>query len=336
MVLVTGGTGLVGSHLLFELTKSQQKIRALFRSKKTIEKVKHIFSFYTDNVDDQFDKIEWLQADLNDVPKLTEAFEGVTHVYHCAALISFDPNDYYKLRETNISGTANIVNLSVINAIQKLCYVSSIATMGYDPVKITEETTWNSEDNKNVYAITKFEAEMEVWRGVQEGVPCVIVNPGVILGPGFFYSGSGVLFKHVYKGLRYSTDGVTGYIGVLDVVKGMVSLLNSDCKNERFIMVAENLSFLDFTTLISNAFNIAPPKKVAHKWMLALAWRMDWLNHKLRAKKRRLTKNLSKTLVHKNYYSSDKFLKTEIEFQFTPISKVVAEVCQFFLKEVSS
>ena len=336
MILVTGGTGLVGSHLLFELTKSQQKIRALFRTKKTIEKVKHIFSLYTDHIDDQFDRIEWLQADLSDVPRLTEAFEGVTHVYHCAALISFDPNDYYKLRETNISGTANIVNLSVINAIQKLCYVSSIATMGYDPVKITEETTWNSEDNKNVYAITKFEAEMEVWRGAQEGVPCVIVNPGVILGPGFFRSGSGILFKRVYKGLRYATHGVAGYVGVLDVVKGMVSLMNSDCKNERFIMVAENLSFLDFTTLISNAFNLTPPKKIAHKWMLALAWRLDWLKHKLTTKKRRLTKNLSKTLIHKNYYSSDKFLKTETEFKFTPISKVVAEVCQFFLREVSS
>ena len=336
MILVTGGTGLVGSHLLFELTKSQQKIRALFRTKKTIEKAKHIFSLYTDHIDDQFDRIEWLQADLSDVPRLTEAFEGVTHVYHCAALISFDPNDYYKLRETNILGTANIVNLSVINGIQKLCYVSSIATMGYDPVKITEETTWNSEDTKNVYAITKFEAEMEVWRGAQESVPCVIVNPGVILGPGFFRSGSGILFKRVYKGLRYATHGVAGYVGVLDVVKGMVSLMNSDCKNERFIMVAENLSFLDFTTLISNAFNLTPPKKIAHKWMLALAWRLDWLKHKLTTKKRRLTKNLSKTLIHKNYYSSDKFLKTETKFKFTPISKVVAEVCQFFLREVSS
>ena len=336
MLLVTGGTGLVGSHLLIELTKSQQKIRALFRNKKTIERVRHVFSFYTDNVDDQFDKIEWLEANLNDVPRLTEAFEGVTHVYHCAALISFDPNDYYKLRETNISGTANIVNLSVINSIHKLCYVSSIAAMGYDPIKITEETTWNSEENKNVYAITKYEAEMEVWRGVQEGVPCVIVNPGVILGPGFFRSGSGGLFKRVYKGLSYATIGVTGYVGVLDVVKGMTSLMNSDCQNERFIMVAENLSFLDFTTLISNGFKLVPPKKIARKWMLAFAWRLDWLRHKLTRKKRRLTKNLSKTIIHKSYYSSDKFLKTESEFKFTPISKVVSEVCQFFLKEVSS
>ena len=261
MILVTGGTGLVGSHLLFELTKSQQKICALYRSQKTIEKVKHIFSYYTDSVDAQFDRIEWVQSDLNDLPKLAEAFEGVTHVYHCAALISFDPNDYYKLRETNISGTANIVNLSVINGIQKLCYVSSVATMGYDPVKITEETTWNPEDHQSVYAITKYEAEMEVWRGIQEGVPSVIVNPGVILGPGFFRSGSGGLFKRVYKGLRYVTEGVSGYVGVDDVIKGMVSLMNSDRKNERYIMVAENLSFLDFTTLNFKCFQTSTSQK---------------------------------------------------------------------------
>ena len=334
MILVTGGTGLVGSHLLFELSKYQQNIRAIYRTKKTIEKVKTVFSYYTDSVATHFDRIEWVEADLNDIPNLSEAFEGIKEVYHCAALISFNPSDYHKLREINISGTANIVNLCIINGIQKLCYVSSVATMGYNPEKITEETAWNSEDSKSVYAITKYEAEMEVWRGIQEGVPSVIVNPGVILGPGFFESGSGGLFKRVHNGLRYATHGVAGYVGVVDVIKSMVLLMNSDCKNERYIIVAENLSSLDFTTLISNAFNLVPPKKIARQWMLAFAWRLDWLKHKITGRKRRLTKNLSKTLRTKSYYSSSKFLETIPNFEFTPISRVVSEVCQVFLKEV--
>ena len=334
MILVTGGTGLVGSHLLFELSKYQQNIRAIYRTKKTIEKVKTVFSYYTDSVATHFDRIEWVEADLNDIPNLSEAFEGIKEVYHCAALISFNPSDYHKLREINISGTANIVNLCIINGIQKLCYVSSVATMGYNPKKITEETAWNSEDSKSVYAITKYEAEMEVWRGIQEGVPSVIVNPGVILGPGFFESGSGGLFKRVHNGLRYATHGVAGYVGVVDVIKSMVLLMNSDCKNERYIIVAENLSSLDFTTLISNAFNLVPPKKIARQWMLAFAWRLDWLKHKITGRKRRLTKNLSKTLRTKSYYSSSKFLETIPNFEFTPISRVVSEVCQVFLKEV--
>ncbi|MBT7850219.1 MAG: NAD-dependent epimerase/dehydratase family protein [Formosa sp.] len=336
MILVTGGTGLVGSHLLFELSKSQQKIRAIYRNKKTIEKVKNVFSYYSTTIEEQFNRIEWLEADLNDIPKLTEAFKGVTHVYHSAALISFDPNDYNKLRKVNITGTANIVNLCVTNTIQKLCYVSSVATIGHDPVKITEQTDWDSQENQSVYAITKYEAEMEVWRGIQEGVSSVIVNPGVILGAGFFRSGSGGLFKRVYKGLNYSTNGVSGYVGVEDVVKSMILLMNSGQNNDRYILVAENLSFLDFTTLISDAFKLAPPKKIATKWMLAFAWRLDWMKHILTGKKRRLTKNLSKTLRTKSYYSSEKFLKTKTEFTFKPISTVVSEVCQLFLKEVSS
>ncbi|MDG2499142.1 MAG: NAD-dependent epimerase/dehydratase family protein [Flavobacteriaceae bacterium] len=336
MILVTGGTGLVGSHLLFELSKSQQKIRAIYRNKKTIEKVKNVFSYYSTTIEEQFNRIEWLEADLNDIPKLTEAFKGVTHVYHSAALISFDPNDYNKLRKVNITGTANIVNLCVTNTIQKLCYVSSVATIGHDPVKITEQTDWDSQENQSVYAITKYEAEMEVWRGIQEGVSSVIVNPGVILGAGFFRSGSGGLFKRVYKGLNYSTNGVSGYVGVEDVVKSMILLMNSGQNNDRYILVAENLSFLDFTTLISDAFKLAPPKKIATKWMLAFAWRLEWMKHILTGKKRRLTKNLSKTLRTKSYYSSEKFLKTKTEFTFKPISTVVSEVCQLFLKEVSS
>ncbi len=334
MVLVTGGTGLVGSHLLFELSKSQLKIRALYRTKETIENVKTVFSFYTDQVDDYFNRIEWLEADLEDLPKLETAFQGVTHVYHCAALISFDPNDYYKLRKTNVTGTANIVNLSVINAIEKLCYVSSIATLGFDPEKITEETTWNPEDSQSVYAMTKHEAEMEVWRGVQEGVPSVIVNPGVILGPGFFESGSGLLFKRIHKGLKHYTSGVSGYVDVKDVVKGMIYLMNSDYKNERYIMVVENISFLELTTLISKAFKRNPPKKAVSSLKLSMAWRLDWLTHQLTGKKRKLTKNLSKTLTKKSYYSSEKLLEADVSFKFEPISAVVSEVCQIFSKTV--
>ena len=167
MILVTGGTGLVGSHLLFELTKSDQNIRALYRRTETIEKVKKVFSYYSDQIDFQFKKIEWIQGDLNDIPKLEEAFKDITHVYHCAALISFAPNDYNQLKKINTEGTANIVNLCITHSIQKLCYVSSVATVGFDPLKISEETIWKSEEIQNVYALTKHAAEMEVWRGIQ-------------------------------------------------------------------------------------------------------------------------------------------------------------------------
>jgi len=336
MILVTGGTGLVGSHLLFELTKADQNIRALYRRTETIEKVKTIFSYYSNNIDTQFKKIEWVQADLNDVPKLNAAFEGISHVYHCAALISFAPNDYAQLNKTNTEGTANIVNLCISHSIQKLCYVSSVATMGVDPHKITEETSWKSEYVKNVYAITKHNAEMEVWRGIQEGVSSVIVNPGVILGAGFFNSGSGLLFKIVHKGLRYKTEGITGYIGVNDVVKSMVLLMNSDHTNERYILVSDTLTFGDFTKLLSNELGVKPPQKTAKNWMLSFAWRLDWLASIVTGKRRQLTKNMCRTLNNKNHYSSEKFLNAEKQFKFTAISKTISEVSHIYLKDVET
>ena len=334
MILVTGGTGLVGSHLLFELTKSDQNIRALYRRTETIEKVKKVFSYYSDQIDFQFKKIEWIQGDLNDIPKLEEAFKDITHVYHCAALISFAPNDYNQLKKINTEGTANIVNLCITHSIQKLCYVSSVATVGFDPLKISEETIWKSEEIQNVYALTKHAAEMEVWRGIQEGISSVIVNPGVVLGPGFFNSGSGLLFKIIYKGLNYKTEGVTGYVDVKDVVRSMLRLMNGTSTNERYILVGKTLSFSEFTSQISKELGVKAPQKTAKRWMLSIAWRFDWLNHKIIGKKRKLTKNMCRTLDTKNYYSSDKFLKLEKDYIFTSMSKTISEVSQIFLKDL--
>ena len=230
MVLVTGGTGLVGSHLLLKLAKQNQSVRAIYRKGANLERVKTVFSYYSKNSKSLYENIEWAEADLNDLPKLTLAFKDITHVYHCAAYISFDPSNYKILRATNIKGTANIVNLSIANKIEKLCYVSSVATLGYDADLITEETKWGGNQNQSVYAISKYGAEMEVWRASQEGVAAVIVNPGVILGPGFWNSGSGLLFKLVRKKQGYFTNGRTGYVAVNDVTKAMIDLMDSDIK----------------------------------------------------------------------------------------------------------
>ena len=199
MILVTGGTGLVGSHLLFELVHTNENIRAIYRDEAKQVLVKKVFSYYSEESNLLFNKIDWVKADLLDIPTLTEVFTGITHVYHCAALISFDPKDYHKLRKINIEGTANIVNLCIANTISKLCYVSSISTLGKkeNHSHINEETHWNPDADNSVYGISKYGAEMEVWRGTQEGLKTVIVNPGLILGPGLWNSGSGLLFKEV-------------------------------------------------------------------------------------------------------------------------------------------
>ncbi len=335
MILVTGGTGLVGAHLLYKLSLTENKIRATYRNQSKIEKTKHVFSYFTDDVESLFNKIEWVEGDLLDIPKLTDAFYDITKVYHSAALVSFDPNDYLKLRRTNIEGTANVVNLCLANNIEKLCYVSSIATLGKtdDNSAITEDTHWNPEDDNSVYAITKYGAEMEVWRGTQEGLNAIIVNPGVILGSGFWKMGSGSLFKKIYKGLKYYTTGTVGYVDVIDVADAMINLMDSNIKNERYILVAENWSFKDFALKVAENLNVNPPKKEAKPWLLNLAWKLDWLNYFFKRKYRKLTKQMAKTILSKRHYSNKK-IKNTIGFEFESINNSIQESCNRFLQDL--
>jgi len=324
MILVTGGTGLVGTHLLFHLLNENKQIRAIYRNEKKFENVKHIFNYYSKDADTLFNKIEWVEADLNNIPQLTEAFKDITHVYHCAAFVSFEPDKFDVLKKTNIKGTANVVNFCISNKVKKLCYVSSIAALGSSLKNeiITEETEWNKEIDNSVYAITKYGAELEVWRGTQEGLNSVIVNPGVLIGPGIWRYGSGSLIKMIYNGLKYYTTGSTGYVDVNDVVKAMIQLVKSDYKNERYILVSENLSFKDFFTKTARYLGVKPPQKEAKTWLLNIAWRLDWLKHKLTGKRRVLSKQTAISALTETNYSNKK-IKEAIGFEFLPRDKSI-------------
>lgn len=334
MILVTGGTGLVGSHLLYELTKENKPVKAIYRSEKKLAIVKKVFSYYSENPEELYNKIDWVQADLLDLPLLTEAFKDVSYVYHCAAFVSLEPNKYHLLRKTNIEGTANIVNLCISNNIKKLCYVSSVAAIGLanDNEKIDENTLWNPEADNGLYGITKYGAEMEVWRGTQEGLDAVIVNPGVIIGPGIWRYGSGNIFKKVNNGLSHYTTGIVGYVDVIDVVDCMIQLLESQIKNERFILISENWTYKYFIDCIANSLKVKPPSKKAGPIILGLTWRFDWIYCKLTGKRRSLSKQLAETLATNCIYSNSK-IKSFINFNFKPVEKSVKEVSIIYLKE---
>ncbi|MCF6213306.1 MAG: SDR family oxidoreductase [Flavobacteriaceae bacterium] len=330
MILITGGTGLVGSHLLYQLLLRGDKIRAIYRKHSDINRVKSIFSYYTKTPDIYFDKIEWCEADLNNIPDLEKAFDSVTIVYHSAALISFDSKDYIAMRKTNIKGTANIVNLCIDFKVQKLCYVSSIATLDSLPnnTKVTENNEWNS-IKKSGYAITKYGAEQEVWRGSQEGLNVVIVNPGVIIGSGFWHSGSGQLFTNIFKGFKFYATGVTGFVGVSDVVKVMIALTESAINLERFILVSENISFKYAFSAIADALNVRKPPIKVTRFMSAFGWRLDWIKSLLTGKSALFTKQSAKSLHQKTYYDSEKIIKA-LDFKFVPILDVIKKTAEDF------
>lgn len=330
MILVTGGTGLVGAHLLYHLLKNDEKIRAIYRSEEKIKAVEKVFSYYTEDTS-LIAKIEWFKADITDIPAMIPAFVGVEKVYHCAAFISFNPKDYKEMRKVNIHGTAIIVNLSIDAKIKKLCFVGSIAAVG-DSLNgdlITEENEWNKELDNSGYSITKFGAEMEVWRASQEDVEVVIVNPGVILGSGFWIAGSGKLFSQVKNGFKYYTEGITGFVGVKDVVKAMVLLMNSDVKNERFILVSENKTYKEVFFLIADAFGVKRPSKKIKYWQTNMFWRISSILAVFAKKTPLLSKYSAKSAHEVSKYSSEK-IKEKINFQFEEIQTVVKDVCSNF------
>ena len=316
MILVTGATGLVGSHLLVQLLQENEEVKALFRSEKQIEKVKNVFAFHNQTA--LFNKINWEKGDITDIPSLEIAFENVTHVYHCAALISFDPSDEDELRKINIEGTANVVNCCIDFSVKKLCHVSSIAALGNPKeheTTITEETEWNPEELHSDYAITKYGAEMEVFRGHQEGLEFVIVNPGVIFGYGFPKKGSDVIIQSVKKGLSFYTKGNIGIVSVEDVVKSMMQLMKSNNNGERYTIVGENISTKALLDFISEELNLKKPSIEATKWMTSIAWRMDWLLSKIVNRKRRLTRSTATSSHSTTTFDTSKIEK-ELNFTF--------------------
>jgi len=333
MILVTGGTGMVGSHLMYHLLLKYDTFKAIHQKTSDLSGVKKVFSYYTSDFENFFNRIIWVEADLCNIITLESAFQGVTEVYHCAALVSLNPSDYHKMRDVNINGTTNIVNLCISSSIKKLCFVSSIATIEKNNSgHLNDESeNWNNSAQKSGYAITKYGAEMEVWRASQEGVDVVIVNPGVILGSGFWQKGTGKMFRQVQKGLIFYTEGVNGFVGVKDVVLIMIKLMQSEIKNERFILVSENISFKDIFFKIADALKKKRPGIRVTPFLSQVAWRLDTLTSIFTGRSPLLNKETAKTILTKEYYTSQK-IQSALNYEFESIDKTIKSTCHDFLK----
>ena len=331
MILVTGATGLVGSHLLLHiLQQGEGNIRAIYRNAQSITKTKHVFEL--SNALPLFEKIQWQQADILDVPTLEEAFKGITYVYHCAALVSFDPKEEKILRKTNIEGTANVVNLCIAHHITKLCYVSSIAALGeslHPTTPITEKTEWNPELYHSDYALSKFGGEMEVWRGTQEGLDVVIVNPGVIFGRGFYREGSSELFYKVHQGFPFYTAGTTAVVAVEDVVHCMYQLMSGAHRNERYILVADNLENRELLHFIADLLHKKPASFKIGRTGLSIAWRLDALVSIVTRKKRSFTRAIAKASLSCSIYDASK-IKQTLSFTFSAPHEFLRKTSQGF------
>ncbi|WP_234949775.1 NAD-dependent epimerase/dehydratase family protein [Psychroflexus salarius] len=329
MNLITGATGFLGTHLTAHLVGLGENCICFYRTETKRDYALKIIKTYSEITDLLIEQnIKWVKADLLDIPKLNHVFSTyeVTQVYHCAGMISNAPSDYKKLRKVNIEGTANIINFSLKYHVQKFCHVSSIATLSKNPELslIDEQITISEHDKTNAYAIAKYGAEREAWRGSQEGLNLIIVNPGVILGHGFYNQGSGEIINKYAKGFQFYFNKTTGFVGVYDCCKAMHLLMQSSLKNERYILVAENLNFKILAAKIATLFSAKPPRIKIKKWMLFIFWLFSLLTTLL-GKKRQMTKDLITSLFESDAYSNDK-IKTAIQFEFQTIDVVLKQI----------
>lgn len=325
MILLTGATGLLGSHVLLQLLESGRQVRALYRTPENRLRTKSLFAFY--HKPELFADIDWIQGDINDIPSLETAFKDIDFVYHAAAYISFDPADEDKLRKINIEGTANVVNCCLAFGVKKLCHVSSIAALG-DPLDfqdaVNEQTEWNPEKPHSDYAISKHGAEMEIWRGQQEGLDVVMVNPGIIIGPPFWETGSSAMYKMIENGQRFYTLGTMGFVSARDVARIMILLLDSDISGEHFTLSAGDYSYRDLFFMAADAMKKKRPTVYAKPWMTAVGARLDWLAS-LFGKKRSFTLDQARSAHETIAYPNDKIVHA-LGFQFTPMEQVFAEI----------
>ena len=335
MILVTGGTGLVGTHLLFELCKSGNKVKVLKRSSSNIANVRKVFSYYSSTPDELLKNIAWVDADLLDVYSLTDAMEGVTSIYHCSAIVSFDPRDEEEIMKINVEGTANVVNAALVKGIKKMCHVSSIATIGRSEhlAVFDEKLFWKYSLSQSNYTISKYGAEREVWRASEEGLDVVIVNPSLILGPGNWQQSSSNLFEKGYKGMKFYTEGTNGFVDVRDVALLMVCLMNSDVKNERFILNADNISYRSFFDMLHKQFGKPLSSIKIGKFVSEIAWRLEKIIASFSKSAPRITKETATSAHSKSVFSNEKIKKVFPDFNFITVEKSVKDTCTLYLSD---
>lgn len=319
-VLVTGGTGFLGAYIIRELVSRGHEVKAIRRSNS--------LPVFIDQA--ILEKATWLEGDVLDIVSLQDAMEGMDAVVHSAAVVSFHKAERKKMYSVNVEGTANVVNAALETGVKRFLHVSSVAALGRTKSgdEVNEEKKWQESKINTHYAISKYKAELEVWRGFAEGLEGVIVNPGTILGYGDWNNSSTRIFKNVYEEFAWYTNGVNGFVDVEDVAKATVLLLESDITEQRFILNGENISFRDLFNLMADAFDKKRPHKEASARMGEFAWRLEKLKSFFTGKKPLLTKESARVAQSKTRFDNRKILQALPGFSFTPLKDSVNKACK--------
>lgn len=326
MILVTGGTGFIGSYIIKNLIEKGHAVRAIRRSGK--------LPFFISS--EVLNKAEWVEGDVLDVVSLNDVMNGIDAVIHCAAVVSFSKKEREKMYQVNVEGTANVVNAAIDNGVKRFLHISSVAALGRTKTSetVTEQKKWENNRHNTHYAISKHHSEMHVWRAFAEGLDGVVINPGTVLGYGDWHQSSCAIFKNAYKEFRWYTKGINGFVGVVDVAEAAVQFLYSNITQKKFIVNAENQSFQQLFNIIADNFHKKRPHKEATKAMGEVAWRIEKLKETWSGKKALLTKETAKIAHSKTSFDNSALLAALPNFQFTPLAIVIKNACEKYLQAI--
>ena len=323
MILVTGGTGFLGSYIIKSLVEKGYGVKAIRRS--------HKLPFWIPAT--VFEKVEWIDGDVLDVVALEEAMNEVEAVIHSAAVVSFVKRTRREMYKVNVEGTANVVNMMLEKNVKRLIHISSVAALGRTAAggHVNEEKKWEESKINTHYARSKFKAELQVWRGISEGLEAVILNPSTILGYGDWNSGSSAIFKNVYKEFRWYSPGINGFVDVEDVANIAVKMLESSINEQRYIVNGDTWSFKKLQDVMADAFGKKKPSGRAGAFLLGIAWRMERLKALFTGKTPLITKESAKVAMSKTWFENDKLLKALPEFSFTPLEETIKKACEKYV-----
>jgi len=329
MVLVTGGTGFLGSYIIKELVEKNYPVRAI---RRTTSKIPFYISA---NI---FEQVQWVEGDILDPVSLDEAMEGADAVIHSAAIISFAKADKKKMYHVNVQGTANVVNAAIEKNISRLVHISSVAALGRNKLggHVNEERKWQESSMNTHYAISKYKAEMEVWRGIAEGLNAVIINPSTVLGYGDWDTSSCRIFKTIYNEFPWYSTGINGFVDIEDVARTTVLLMQSDIKEQRFIANGDNWSFQQLFNTIADGFGKKHPHRKATPFLGSLGWRMEKFKTLFSGESPLLTRESAKVAQSRTYFENDKLLKAFPQFSFTPLQESIQKTCKKYLRAIKT
>lgn len=334
---VTGATGFAGSHLCATLLDKGYEVYALYRSEERIDQNRNILKSYGTPVQQMLQQIKWVKGQLNDGSSYAHVLDSDTTVFHTAGLVSFDGSKFQSMYETNVLGTRELVNYCLQKKVKSLLHYSSTSATGKtlnEDELITENTPLERDSRMSAYGKTKYLAELEVHRGIAEGLHAVIINPGVILGYGNWNEGTAVLFKLIYHKLPFYSNGKNGFIGVRDVSLAAELLARQGAKGERYLLVSENLEFQTVFKLMAKSMKTRSPYIQVPNAVAIFLGKAGDIIKKLGIPFP-LSADYTRSSIARHGYNSSKYLNLS-GLNLQPLRDVIAATAQLLLQENQS